>query len=98
MRAAQNWEQEKKGLVARKPRTKKVAAKPSGENLESLLERIRSLWNATDQADTAVRDWSRKAIVDAIVRLDRKVTSKLRLADPLPPGVRRSDWQVRRGP
>jgi hypothetical protein len=71
--------------LARKPRTRKVAAKPSGEDLESLLEMVRSLWNATEQADAAVRDWSQKAIVDGIARLNRQVTSKLRLAAAIPP-------------
>ncbi len=46
---------------------------------------VRSLWNATEQADTAVRDWSQKAIGDAILRLNRQVTSKLRLAAAIPP-------------
>lgn len=72
-------------MLARRTRTRKVAAKPSGEDLDSLLETVRSLWNATEQADTAVRDWSRKAIVDGIARLNRQVTSKLRLAAAIPP-------------
>lgn len=46
---------------------------------------VRSLWNATEQADAAVREWSRKSIVDAMVRLNRPVTSKLRLAAAIPP-------------
>ena len=71
--------------MARKTRTRKVAAKPSGAELDSLLEMVRSLWNATEQADTAVRDWSQKAIVDGIARLNRQVTSKLRLAAAIPP-------------
>jgi hypothetical protein len=72
-------------LLARKPRTRKVAATPSGEDLESLLEMVRSLWSATEQADAAVREWSQKSIVDAILRLNRQVTSKLRLAAAIPP-------------
>jgi hypothetical protein len=48
-----------------------------------VVEAVRSLWAAADQADAAVRNRGRKTIIDGISRLDRQVTTRLRLAAAL---------------
>lgn len=62
----------------------KIPPQPASDDVDSVLETVRSLWAATDEADAAVRAWSQKAIIDGITRLHRQVTAKLRLAASMP--------------
>lgn len=72
-------------MTTRKLDKKKVVPGTLSDDLEAVVEMVRSLWASTDQHDTAVRDWGRKTIIDAIGRLNRQVTAKLRLAAAILP-------------
>jgi DNA repair protein RadC len=71
-------------MLTGKRSNSKISPQPASDDVDSVLETVRSLWAATDQADAAVRAWSQKAIIDGIARLHRQVTAKLRLAASMP--------------
>ncbi|MCY2995380.1 MAG: hypothetical protein NTY19_47075 [Planctomycetota bacterium] len=72
-------------MLTRNRGTTKVAPGTASDDLDAVVETIRSLWAATDQADASVRNWGRKTIIDGIGRLDRQLTAKLRLATVIRP-------------
>jgi|LSQX01.3.fsa_nt_gb DNA repair protein RadC len=49
-------------------------------DLAGVLEKLRCMWAATEEADPAVRQWVRKKIAEGITRLKKQTDVKLRLA------------------
>lgn len=62
----------------RKKTTKQ--AEPQANDLEAVLETVRSLWTAADQSDPQVQVWLQKAVVDGVERIRRQVQGRLTMA------------------
>ena len=56
-------------MLTRKRSNSKISPQPASGDLDSVLETVRSLWAATEQADAVVQNWGQKAIIDGVARL-----------------------------
>ena len=70
-------------VAKRSKRTTKPKGEKNGKpsDLDSVLESVRALWEATERTDDDIRDDMRKRITDELGRLDKKVRTKLNVAE-----------------
>lgn len=64
-------------------------------NLESVLELVRALWDVTEDADDDIREDLRKRITDDVSRLDKKVRTKLNLAEMIRSSQKAESAQIK---
>lgn len=70
-------------VAKRSKRTTKSKDDKNGKpsDLDSVLESVRALWEITDKTDADIRDDLRKRITDELGRLEKKVRTKLNVAE-----------------
>lgn len=67
-------------MCARRSRTTDSRSPREANDLEALLESVRSMWTEAQRAEPPVRDWVTKKITEDILRLKQQVQGKIRLA------------------
>lgn len=60
-------------------------AQPQVNDLEAVVETVRSLWTAADGSDPQMRAWLQKTIVDGVQRIKRQLQGRLRMASLVAP-------------
>jgi len=60
-------------------------AQPQVNDLEAVVETVRSLWTAADESDPQIKAWLQKTVVDGVQRIKRQVQGRLRMASLVAP-------------
>jgi DNA repair protein RadC len=67
-------------VKARRSTSRKSEPAKEANDLDAVLESVRSIWAEAEKADPPVRDWVTKKITEGILRLRQQVQGRLRLA------------------
>ena len=67
-------------MTASRSHKKSAIPQPETHDLEGVLQLVRTMWEATDRAESSTKPWLQNTIVDSLERLKRQIEGRCKIA------------------